>query len=416
MSPIIHHTFGPLVTRNQFLQCWWLQWKPWQHIKGNDIALLKQKVGMHFGKTAYTFYNGRQALLATLKAMQLCPGDEVIIQAYTCIVVPNAIIAAGGIPVYCDIDAHTLNIDPQNITKKITKRTKAIICQHTFGIPADTQSIQKICREHGLLFIEDCAHSIPVDRTSAPIGLHADVTIVSFGRDKALSGITGGMTLTNIPALQSAIAAEEEQAEHVSKWHIQKLLGYAIHYYAAKQLPTHTLFKAYMYIIGKLSVLPKILEPEEKKGIMQHTLQKMPNACATLALYQWRSLAALNTHRRSISTLYQKELTNHPCNSINTTNCTALQKFPVLIQNRDAALQSLKKMGIYLQDGWSGSVINPRDAYAKTVYYAEGSCPVAEYISAHIVSFPTHPTMSMLSGIQLLHAVRPYLQPTDNAS
>src|SRR5690349_4196963 len=100
--------------------------------------------------SAHTFWKGRVALYAILKAMQIGPGDEVILPAFTCVVVPNAVRFTGATPVYVDIASGTYNIDPEAIVKVVTPNTRAIVVQHTFGISADLHALTEIARQYGL--------------------------------------------------------------------------------------------------------------------------------------------------------------------------------------------------------------------------------------------------------------------------
>src|SRR3990167_6264235 len=123
----IHHTFGPLVTKEQWNTAFRLQFLPHKWTKGIETEKLRSALSHHFGMSASLFGSGREALLAGLKALDIRSGDEVIIQGYTCVVVPNAVHAAGATPVYADIDPESLNIDLKKIQTKITPRTRAII-------------------------------------------------------------------------------------------------------------------------------------------------------------------------------------------------------------------------------------------------------------------------------------------------
>jgi len=108
----------------------------------------------------YTFFKGRVALYAILKAMGISSNDEVIVPGFTCVVVPNAIMYALAKPVYVDIDKKDYNIDVDKIEEKITKNTKVIIAQHTFGIPANMDRIVEICKRYKLYLIEDACHAL----------------------------------------------------------------------------------------------------------------------------------------------------------------------------------------------------------------------------------------------------------------
>src|SRR3989344_4808478 len=185
MKPVsfpIHHTFGPLVTPTQWRLAFRLQFQPWKWREGAERETLRSELSRSFASSAALFGSGRDALLASLRALELKSGEEVIIQAFTCVVVPNAVHAAGGVPVYADIDPETLNLDLEKIQRSITPRTRAVICQHTFGIPVDTKRLRAICDKRKIALIEDAAHVIPENGgVGSGIGAHSDVLIFSFG-------------------------------------------------------------------------------------------------------------------------------------------------------------------------------------------------------------------------------------------
>src|SRR6266852_1438228 len=106
----------------------------------------------------FYFYRGRVAFYALLRALNIQPGDEVLIPGFTCIAVPSPILGMGARPVYVDVDPETYNIDPSALEAKITPRSKAIIAQHSYGIPCQMDAIMTIAKRHRLTVIEDCCH------------------------------------------------------------------------------------------------------------------------------------------------------------------------------------------------------------------------------------------------------------------
>lgn len=403
-----------------------MQFKFWKWKNGKEKEELKEELEARFGEHATFFGSGRDALLATLRAIGITPGDEVILQGFTCGVVPNSIHAAGGVPIYCDIDPQTLNIDISKFHHTITSRTRAVICQHTFGIPAEAKKIKTICERRGIMFIEDCAHIIPDDGDkkqmslleaeahAGGIGLHGDAVILSFGRDKAISGVTGGAVITKHIALAKVLNEEEKKASSISMWKIMHLIGYPIRYSFAKflwKLPLGPILaKAYLRWIRKIGFLVPVLTKSEKQGRVNVLLKKMPNACAVLALQQLKDLHNLNNHRRKISNIYIEAASKSGWHMPEgTLKSIALQKFPVFARDAVGLRRDLKREEIYLDDGWCGAVVNPRNLDQESFGYAAGTCPISEDIAKHIVSLPTHPTMNEEQAKYLVHALRYYL-------
>jgi len=150
----------------------------------------------------FFFYQGRVALFALLKAMGIGESDEVIQQVFTCFHVPTPIAYLGARPVYVDIDPRTFNIDPDKIEEKITPKTKAIIVQHTFGIPAEMDQILDIARRHNLWVIEDSCHALGSKYRGQEVGTFGDAAFYSFGWFKPVVLGAGGAAVVNNPDLK----------------------------------------------------------------------------------------------------------------------------------------------------------------------------------------------------------------------
>lgn len=136
------------------------------------------------------------ALHLSLKLLNLKKDDEVITSALTFSSTVNSIIMSGAKPILADVELNTLNIDPKEIEKKITKKTKAIIIVHFAGRPCDMRKILKIVRKYSLKLIEDCAHSIESKFNGKHLGTFGDFGCFSFYATKNLSIGEGGMLLT----------------------------------------------------------------------------------------------------------------------------------------------------------------------------------------------------------------------------
>lgn len=150
--------------------------------------------------------SGTAALRVALAALGIGPGDEVITQAFTFVATVEGIIESGAIPVCANIDA-TLNLDPDDIERRITSKTKAIIVVHMLGTPARMPEILKICRKHNLLLIEDTAWGCGGFLEDKALGSWGDVGTFSFDFAKTMTTGEGGMLIFRDEAVYKRAAA-----------------------------------------------------------------------------------------------------------------------------------------------------------------------------------------------------------------
>jgi 8-amino-3,8-dideoxy-alpha-D-manno-octulosonate transaminase len=140
--------------------------------------------------------SGTAALRVALAALSIGPGDEVITQSFTFVATVEAIIEAGATPVCGEID-DTLNLDPEDLKRRITKRTRAVIAVHMLGTPARLREIQAICRDNNLVLIEDVAWGCGGSLDGKPLGTWGSIGTFSFDFAKTMTTGEGGMLLFN---------------------------------------------------------------------------------------------------------------------------------------------------------------------------------------------------------------------------
>jgi len=153
-----------------------------------------------FSNTEYAIAvsNGTTALELALKAIDIQPGDEVIIPPRTFLATASAVVTWGGVPVFADVQLDSGNICPESIKNKITDKTKAIICVHLAGWPCDMADIMVIAQQYDLKVIEDCAQAHGATYDGKPVGSIGDIGCWSFCQDKIMTtGGEGGMITTN---------------------------------------------------------------------------------------------------------------------------------------------------------------------------------------------------------------------------
>lgn len=166
--------------------------------QGKKVISLKNTFAKLCGtKYAVSTNSGTAALHTALYAIGIHPGDEVITTPFTFVATANSILMVNATPVFADIDEKTFNINPENIGKLITKKTKAIIVVNLYGQPADFNEINKIAKKHKLIVVEDAAQSINAIYKGQRSGSLADISCFSFYATKNITCGEGGMITTN---------------------------------------------------------------------------------------------------------------------------------------------------------------------------------------------------------------------------
>jgi perosamine synthetase len=381
-------SLSPNVEKDDIALSFKVLFKPFKWKEGKAIKLLEQKFQDFLGiKNVFSFNSGRIAFLAILKNLDLEKNDEVLIQAFTCNAAVNPIHWAGLKPVFVDMQKESLNMNPKDLERKITSRSKIVLVQHTFGKPANLEAILEICRQHNLILVEDCAHSLGGKYKGKKLGTFGRASFFSLGRDKIISSVYGGITVTKDEELAKRIASFREELKFPSLLWIKKQL---LHPILTKLIiiPLYSFFglgKYKLVALQRLGILSKAVHKIEKEGKMpKYLFKKMPNALAILGLHQFNKLKKFNKHRYEIAKIYNPN-----------TEDRIYMRFPVFVENSNIVLQRFKKESIYLDDGWRKTVVIPVKTDLEKMGYKKGSCPQAEKIADKILNLPTHINISV---------------------
>jgi perosamine synthetase len=166
-------------------------------------------------KHALAIQSASAGLHAAVAALDVNPGDEIIVTPYSMCVSATAAIMHNAIPIFVDIDEETCNLNPDEIRKAITPETKAIIVVHLFGYPADMDEIMAIAKEHNLRVIEDAAQAPGCKYKGKYVGTIGDIGIFSFNQNKTISTGEGGVVITNNDELAKRIELIRNHGEVV---------------------------------------------------------------------------------------------------------------------------------------------------------------------------------------------------------
>ena len=336
-----------------------------------------EKVGATY---AITFNSGTSTLHAALHAMNVHAGDEVIVPPLTVISNVDVIFAQNAIPVFADIDPNTFNIDPEDIRRKITPKTKCIMPVSLYGLSCDLDPIMEIAREYGIGVINDAAEAYGSMYKGKPIATVADITSYSTENSNHISTGDGGIVVTN----------NEEYAISMRKF---GSLGYA----AMKSGD------------GRIRINKDIFQdPKYKRHDELGLNYRMPEVAAALGLAQTERLDHFINLRISIAELYHDAIGGckflvpqiNPGGLLNT-----YWTFVVKYENEEVPWSDFRKKfiefggdGIYA--AWALSYEETLISegrykiHCPTVYdgidFPRGICPVAEELQPKLMQFVTN--------------------------
>lgn len=170
--------------------------------------------------------NGSGALDIAVAALGLGPGDEVILPAFTIISCAAAVVRAGAVPVLVDSDPVTWNMDPGEVARRVTPRTRAIMVVHIYGLPVDLDPLLELARNHGLKVIEDAAQMHGQSYRGKPCGSFGDVSTFSFYPNKHVTTGEGGMLLCDDPELAERCRSLRNLCFQAKKRFVHEELGW----------------------------------------------------------------------------------------------------------------------------------------------------------------------------------------------
>ena len=279
-------------------------------------------------------------------AASLCniKGKEVILPSLSFVSTAHAIMYNGGTPVFADVDPHTLCINPEEIKKKISKKTKCIIPVHFGGIPADIKRIQKLSSSR-IMVIEDAAHACGSEFNGKKIGGHGDLVCFSFHPVKNLAMPTGGLISIN----------NRNYKKMTEDLKSKRWCGISNRRYTD-------------YDVNKI-------------GWNFY----MNEFSAAIGLVQLKKIQKMNNIRKSIAKIYEKEL--NVFKKIPFTNTCAYHLYWICVRNRKFFRKKLLEKGI--ETGTHYKPIHQMSLYKKSV-----KLPITEKIGREIVTIPIHPNLT----------------------
>ncbi len=344
-------------------------------LSGEFNKILELKFAKKFGvEFAISVNSGNSALHCALFACGVGPNDEVIVPPLTFASPTFAALSLGAIPVFADVDPDTFNVDPKEIEKKITKKTKAIITVSLYGLPADMDPIMSLAKKYNLKVIEDNAECMLGEYKGRLAGTIGDMSIFSFERSKHMTTGSGGIIITNNEALASL-------ARKFS------ILGYST--LSARQ----DAFKA---------DLDKAQSPDFKRHEIMGFNYRLPAVCAAMAVAQLKKLDMLISMRKKIAALYAKALQGcswltpqkTPDGFVNTYWTYVLALDTNKVSWQDFRKKFLELGGEKFYGAWSVTYLEPflegKEFKDHNITYQKGLCPIAEELQPRLIQLKTN--------------------------
>lgn len=344
-------------------------------LRGEYNKQLEHEFAKKFrSKFAISVNSGTSALHSALYACGIKQEDEVIVPPLTFAAPAFAALMLGAVPVFADVDPETFNINPEEIKRKITKRTKAIIPVSLYGLPVEIDTIMDIAKKNNLKVIEDNAECMLGKYKGRVAGQIADISIFSFEKTKFMITGNGGMITTN----------DEKLAERARKFSI---LGYTT--LSARE----NSFK---------KELDKVQHPNFKRHEIVGFNYRLPEICAAMALPQLKKLESLVRMRQKIAKLYE--------NAIKECEWLTPQKTPsgfvhsywtyvVKLDTNKVSWENFRKVFIELggerfYGAWSINYLEPvlkgKSFPNHNVKYEAGLCPIAESLQPKLIQLKTN--------------------------
>ena len=380
--------------------------RPGRLADGPALARYEAELARAVGSEhAISFSAGRIALFGILRELGVGEGDEVIVPLPTHIVVTNAVQYLGAKPVYADCRLTDFNIDPDGLASLIGPRTRALLVQHTFGIPGDMEALLAIAAEHDVPLIEDCVHALGATWRGRPVGGIGAAGFFSTEETKIISTTMGGAGVMSDPDLAERVRAFQRECPVPGRWLTAKRLVKLALYYVLTEPHVHVAARPAYEALGERQPLPVPTTEEELAGERPEQYEeRLAAGQAEIALRQLARLGENLAHRRRVAAAYEAALTPMGFSAPVVADDVepAWVRYPVRVADREAAIRALKPHTV--PGTWFTSV--QEEALRPTINgYVAGACPRAETAARELVNLPTHPRVSAKDVASIVEAM-----------
>ncbi len=320
--------------------------------QGEKVLRFEEEFSKYLGvRNSIAVNNGTVALDLALKGLGIEQGSEIISPAFTFIATANSVLYQGLKPVFADVDPRTFNLDPDDLSEKITPRTRAVIGVHLYGQPFDLKAIRQICEDRNIALVEDCAQAHGAEFEGKKVGSFG-TGCFSFYPTKNMTTGEGGMITTNDDALAARLRLMRNHGDTGKYNHVA--LGYNYRM---------------MNLQGAIGL-------EQLKRLEGFIARRISNA----------EILNQNIRIEGLTTPYRASNVRHVYNQY---VLRVEDSFPV---TREKLMEYLQSKGI------ASAVHYPKAVYEQPLYrelgFGQERCPVSEDVSRRVMSLPVHPSLS----------------------
>lgn len=352
--------------------------------------------------TGRGYLRGRVALAALLRTLRIGAGDRVVVPGYSCSALAEGVIATGARPVYVDVDPETYNISPSSLNAALDDRVRAVVIQHTYGIPADMESLLALTEEHGLPVIEDCCHTLDSRWRGRLLGTFGYGAFYSFEAGKPITTGIGGWARVNDQAPQGDLARDHDACAVPSMVQQAKIelmrRGATLLYRPGTYWRVKKLYNR-LQALGIIAKTYNTMEQDEAGSVLADAAQQ--EFKTRLGSVQARAvIGALGRYRRTLA----RRRTNIAAawRALETAGVRGLPRIPAdadailirlpaLVDDKERTLALAAERNVELSNNYVSPVHPYKGEALRAFGYEPGSCPASERIADEVVCLPVGP-------------------------
>jgi len=355
-------------------------------------------------KYAVSFMYGRSGLYALFKCLNI-KNAEIIMPAYTCVVVAHAIVKSGNIPRFVDIEPKTFNMNLSQVKKAINSKTRAIIGTSLFGYPFNNNRLKKIIKKSGkkILLIQDCAHSFGAEYKGELLCNQGDAAIFGLNISKQITSIFGGMITTNNKLIYQKLI--RYRGENFKPASITKIIKNFVYLTTVEIAFIKFIYNIVNYLERRTNFTDRFTKyyRSNKIDMPNDWLVKLPPINAQVGLVQLKKYDKIKKDRYEIAQYYHSKLSGLKNIYLPPIIGGATYSHYVLrVKNKEDILLKALKKGIQL--GWLIEYSIPDMAVYKK--YAHGLFPVSKKCAKTTINLPNYPTLSKKHQQKIINFIK----------